>query len=48
MEPKLALLFALIGAIIALSHLDDDRITRVKRHLAVWRRRKPSGVPLKS
>jgi hypothetical protein len=48
MEPKLALLFALIGVIIALSHLDDDRITRVKRQLTVWRRRKPSGVQLKS
>jgi hypothetical protein len=48
MEPKLALLFALIGVIIALSHLDDDRIGRVKRQLAGWRRRKPSGVQLKS
>ena len=48
MEPKLALLFALIGVIIALSHLDDDRISRVKRQLALWRRRKPSGVQLKS
>jgi hypothetical protein len=48
MEPKLALLFALIGVIIALSHLDDDRIARVKRQLTGWRRRKPSNAPLKS
>lgn len=45
MEPKLALLFALFGLIIALSHLDDDRIARAKRQLTAWRRRRltPAG-----
>ena len=48
MEPKLAMLFALVGVIIALSHLDDDRIIRTRRRLSVWRRRTPAAPPLES
>jgi hypothetical protein len=33
MDPKLTLLFLLIGAIIGLSHLSDERLTRIRRPL---------------
>jgi hypothetical protein len=31
MEPKLAILFMLIGAVIGLSHLNDAHLTRMRR-----------------
>jgi hypothetical protein len=34
MDPKLTLLFVLIGAVVALSHLTDDNLTRMRRQLA--------------
>ena len=33
MDPKLTLLFVLIGAVVALSHLNDESLTRVRRRL---------------
>lgn len=33
MDPKLTMLFVLIGAVVALSHLTDDHLTRVRRQL---------------
>jgi hypothetical protein len=39
MDPKIAILFMLIGAIIGLSHLDDGILGRMRRQLAgrPWR-----------
>ena len=37
MDPKLAILFVLIGTIIALSHLNEDSVARMKRQIAVYR-----------
>jgi hypothetical protein len=39
MDPKLTLLFLLIGAVIVLSNLGDDSLTRMRRQLAdrPWR-----------
>ena len=39
MDPKLTLLFLLIGAIIGLSHLNEDNLVRMRRQLVVrrWR-----------
>ena len=31
MDPKLTILFMLIGAVVVLSHLTDDNLTRVRR-----------------
>lgn len=39
MDPKLALLFMLIGTVIGLSHLSDGGFARIRR-LAVARRRR--------
>lgn len=36
MDAKLSLLFVLIGAVVALSNLDDDTLARVRRFLR-WR-----------
>ncbi|HTT47674.1 MAG TPA: hypothetical protein VMG39_06660 [Pseudolabrys sp.] len=33
MDPKLGILFVLISSIIALSHLDDDNLARMRRQL---------------
>jgi hypothetical protein len=33
MEPKLAILFMLIGAVIGLSHLGEAKLTRMRRQL---------------
>jgi len=33
MDPKLTMLFVLIGAVVVLSHLTDDNLTRVRRQL---------------
>jgi hypothetical protein len=40
MDPKLAILFMLIGAIIALSHLNDENLSRMRRQLIELRWRK--------
>ena len=37
MDPKLTILFLLIGVVIALSNLSDDRLARLRRQIA-WRR----------
>jgi hypothetical protein len=39
MDPKLTLLFLLIGAVIGLSHLDDENLRRMRRQLVSrrWR-----------
>jgi len=34
MDPKLTMLFLLIGAIISLSHLGDERVAKIKK---LWR-----------
>jgi hypothetical protein len=34
MDPKIALLFALIGTVIVLSHLSDENLGRMRRQLA--------------
>jgi hypothetical protein len=31
MDPKLTILFVLISSIVALSHLDDDSLARMRR-----------------
>jgi hypothetical protein len=33
MDPKLTLLFLLIGTIVGLSHLSDDSLSRMRRQL---------------
>jgi hypothetical protein len=44
MDPKLAMLFLLIGTIIGLSHLDEDSVARVKQQFALrrWREMLPA------
>jgi len=39
MDPKIALLFMLIGSVIGLSHLSEESLGRVRRQLASkrWR-----------
>lgn len=39
MDPKLTILFLLIGSIIGLSHLDDEILTRMRSQLIArrWR-----------
>ncbi len=39
MDPKLTILFLLIGVVIALSNLTDDRLARLRRQFASrrWR-----------
>ncbi len=39
MDPKIALLFLLIGAVIVLSHLSDENLGRMRRQFAErrWR-----------
>ena len=34
MDPKIAMLFLLIGAIISFAHLGDERVAKIKR---LWR-----------
>ena len=34
MDPKIALLFLLIASVIALSHLSEENISRVRQQLA--------------
>jgi hypothetical protein len=45
MDPKLAILFLLIGAVIGLSHLTDENLGRMRRQLA--RRSWREFVPLR-
>jgi hypothetical protein len=33
MDPKLTLLFLLIGTVVGLSHLSDDNLSRMRRQL---------------
>jgi len=49
MDPKLAILFLLIGAIIALSHLTDETLRRMRRQLITghWREFVRRGVDLR-
>jgi hypothetical protein len=37
MDPKLTILFLLIGTIIVLSHLNDENLARVRRQFAIGR-----------
>lgn len=37
MDPKLAILFMLIGTVIGLSHLGEASLTRMRRQLILWR-----------
>ena len=37
MDPKIAILFLLIGAVIALSHLGEANPRRLRRQLIAWR-----------
>jgi len=37
MDPKITLLFLLIGAVIGLSRLSDENLLRVRRQLAAGR-----------
>ncbi len=39
MDPKLTILFLLIGSIIGLSHLNDDNLARMRRQVIVRRLR---------
>jgi hypothetical protein len=44
MDPKLAMLFLLIGTIIGLSHLNEDTVARMKQQFALkrWREMVPA------
>jgi len=33
MDPKLTMLFLLIGAVVVLSHLNEENLTRMRRQL---------------
>jgi hypothetical protein len=39
MDPKLYILFVLISSVIGLSHLNDEKLARMRRQLAIrrWR-----------
>jgi len=39
MDPKLAILFLLIGSVIGLSHLNDEKLARLRRQFVArrWR-----------
>ena len=43
MDPKLTILFMLIGSIITLSHLSDGTFGRVRRQISIrgWREKLP-------
>jgi hypothetical protein len=45
MDPKLTILFLLIGAVIALSHLSDENLGRMRRQIVG--RRWHEFVPLR-
>lgn len=45
MDPKLTILFMLIGAVIALSHLSEENLARMRRQIV--RRRWREFVPLR-
>ena len=48
MDPKLAILFMLIGTVIGLSHLNDAHLTRMRRQLVRLRWRDFGPVRRKS
>jgi hypothetical protein len=37
MDPKITILFLLIGAVIGLSHLSEESLGRMRRQLLNWR-----------
>jgi hypothetical protein len=37
MDPKITLLFLLIASVIGLSHLNDEKLGRARRHLSELR-----------
>jgi len=45
MDPKITILFVLIGAIIGLSYLSETKLTRIRRQLVALRWR--TFVPLR-
>jgi hypothetical protein len=45
MDPKLTILFLLIGAVITLSHLSDEKLSRMRRQIV--RRRWREFMPLR-
>ncbi|HZQ14510.1 MAG TPA: hypothetical protein VFB31_17035 [Pseudolabrys sp.] len=47
MDPKLTLLFMLIGAVVVLSHLTDENLTRMRRQLVDRRWRQFVRLPRK-
>lgn len=49
MDPKLAILFVLIGAILTLAHLNDSTLRRMRRQLITgqWREFVRRGVDLR-
>lgn len=48
MDPKLTMLFALFGVIIVLSHLNEDRLQRMRQQFAGRRWSKLLPARLKS
>ncbi len=47
MDPKLTLLFMLIGAVVVLSHLTDENLTRMRLQLVDRRWRQFVRLPRK-
>lgn len=47
MDPKLTMLFMLIGAVVVLSHLTDENLTRMRRQLVDGRWRNFVRLPRK-
>ncbi len=47
MDPKLTMLFMLIGAVVVLSHLTDENLTRMRRQLVDRRWRNFVRLPRK-
>jgi hypothetical protein len=37
MDPKITILFMLIGAVIGLSHLSEENLGRMRRQFSDWR-----------
>jgi hypothetical protein len=47
MDPKLTLLFLLIGTVVGLSHLSEENLTRMRRQLVARRWRELVRLPRK-
>lgn len=43
MDPKLALLFVLIGTVVGLSHMTERRETAREQVSRAWRKLRPAG-----